>query len=268
MKWNGSVAVITGASRGIGAATALAAARKGASLGLIARDEDDLAAVRKDVENAGATCAIAVADVADTASLVGAIQSLESALGPTDVLVANAGIGSFGAFADREEDEIERIVRVNVLGLVHAVRAVVPGMIERRRGHIVTMNSVAGRIGSPWEAIYAATKFAGVGLSEAISTELAPYGIGVSMINPGPVDTNFGIARGHVYDRKRPKPVSAERVADAVITAVEKNRLETYVPSSFRPAVIVRHLLPGLFRYGTAKSMAKEIAEDRKKRGA
>ena len=266
MDWNGSVTVITGASRGIGAATAIAAGKKGARVGLIARDANDLDHVRSELERGGATCAVATADVADTASLVGAIGALEGALGPADILVANAGIGSYGPFADLGEDEIERIVRVNVLGMVHAIRAVVPGMIERRRGHIVTMNSIAGRIGSPFEAIYAATKFAGIGLSEAISVELAPYGIGVSMIDPGPVDTSFGEARGHVYDRKRPKPVSAERVADAVIAAVEKNRLETYIPSSFRPAVIFRHLVPGIFRFGTAKSFTKEIAEDRRKR--
>jgi short-subunit dehydrogenase len=266
VEWNGSVVIITGASRGIGEATAVAAARKGARVGLMARDASDLDRVRKEIESAGGTCAVATADVADTAALTAAIGSLEGALGPVDVLVANAGIGSYGPFADLGEDEIERIMRVNVLGMVHAIRVVVPGMIERRRGHIVTMNSIAGRIGSPFEAIYAATKFAGVGLSEAISVELAPYGIGVSMIDPGPVETNFGEARGHVYDRKRPKPVSAARVADAVITAVEKNRLETYVPSSFRPAVIFRHLVPGVFRYGTAKSFTREIAEDRKKR--
>lgn len=266
MRWSGSVAVITGASRGIGAATAVAAARKGAAVGLMARDASDLAGVRGDLERAGGKCAVAVADVADTGELMRGIDALESALGPTDILVANAGIGSYGPFADLSEQETERIVRVNLLGLVHAIRAVVPGMIERRRGHIVTMNSIAGRIGSPFEAIYAATKFAAVGLSEAISVELAPYGIGVSMINPGPVDTSFGEARGHVYDRKRPKPVSAERVAAAVIAAVERNRLETYVPSSFRPAVVVRHLLPGLFRLGTAKSFTKELAEDRRRR--
>ena len=153
-----------------------------------------------------------------------------------------------------------------MLGTIHAMRAVVPAMIERRRGHLVTISSVAGRIGSPFEGVYAATKFAGVGLSEAISVELAPYGIGVSIVNPGVVDTNFGEARGHPYDRKRPKPISAERVARAVISAVERNRLETYVPWSYRAAIVVRHLLPGLFRAGTARTFTKEIAEDRRNR--
>ena len=266
MKWDRSVAVITGASRGIGEATAHAAARKGAAVGLLARDGDDLARVRGDIERAGGSCAVAVADVADTRSLFGGIAELEAALGPTDILVANAGIGAYGPFADLEEDEAERLVRVNVLGTVHAFRAVVPGMIERRRGHLVTISSIAGRIGSPFEGVYAATKFAGIGLSEAISVELAPYGIGVSIVDPGVVDTHFGEARGHPYDRARPKPISADRVARSVIAAVERDRLETYVPWSYRFAIIVRHLLPGLFRSGTARTFTKEIAEDRAKR--
>ena len=91
---------------------------------------------------------------------------------------------------------------MNVLGTVHAIRAVVPGMIQRRRGHIVTMGSIAGRIGSPFEAIYAASKFAAVGLTEALVVELEPYGIGVSMVQPGPVATDFGAARGKAFQAR------------------------------------------------------------------
>ena len=263
MQWEGATALITGASRGIGRAVALAAARKGARVGLIARSEDDLRAVLADVGGQGA---IAVADVADPDALTGAIHALEAELGPTDVLVANAGIGAYGAFADLSAEEAERLVRVNVLGTVHALRAVVPGMIERRRGHLVTIGSIAGRIGSPFEAIYSATKFAGVGLTEALVVELEPYGIGVSLVNPGPVATEFGAARGHPYDRERPKPVSADAVADAVIRAVEGSRHEDYVPRSFRQAVVIRHLLPPLFRWGSARSFRRELTEDRARR--
>ena len=252
--------MITGASRGIGRALALAAAANGARIGLIARTEADL---RDVLAEAGGNGAVAVADVAAPDDLDAALCALEAQLGPVDVLVANAGIGSYGAFADLTADEAERIVRVNVLGTVHAIRAVVPGMIERRRGHIVTIGSIAGRLGSPFEAIYSATKFAGVGLTEALVVELEPYGIGVSMIQPGPVATHFGEARGHPYDRKRPKPVPAEQVATAVIRAVERGHHEQYVPGSFRPAVVTRHLLPPLFRWGSKRSFVRELAEDR-----
>ena len=258
--WGDAVTIITGASRGIGRAVALAAAGEGARLGLIARHEVDL---REVLDAAGGRGAIAVADVADPDALTGAIRSLESQLGPTDVLVANAGIGSYGAFADLTAEEAERLVRVNVLGTVHALRAVVPGMIERRQGHLVTIGSIAGRIGSPFEAIYSATKFAGVGLTEALVVELEPYGIGVSLVNPGPVATDFGAARGHPYDRARPKPVPPEDVARAVVRAVAKGKHEQYVPGAFRPAVTIRHLLPPLFRWGSRRSFSRELADDR-----
>lgn len=252
--------MITGASRGIGRAVAVAAAARGARVGLLARSEADLKSV---LVEAGGRGAIAVADVAEPEDLQAALTSLEAELGPVDVLVANAGIGSYGAFADLSADEAERLVRVNVLGTVHAIRAVVPGMIERRRGHIVTIGSIAGRLGSPFEAIYSATKFAGVGLTEALVVELEPYGIGVTMIQPGPVATHFGEARGHPYDRKRPKPVPAEQVAAAVIRAVEDGRHEQYVPRAFRQAVVTRHLVPPLFRWGSKRSFRRELAEDR-----
>jgi 3-oxoacyl-[acyl-carrier protein] reductase len=261
--WAGATTVITGASRGIGRSVALATAAKGARVGLIARDKADLEDV---LAEAGGQGAIAVADVADPDALRAALATLAAELGPVDVLVANAGIGSYGAFADLSAEEAERIVRVNVLGTVHAIRAVVPSMIERRRGHLVTIGSIAGRIGSPFEAIYAATKFAGVGLTEALVVELEPYGIGVSMVHPGPVATHFGEARGHPYDRKRPKAVPPEQVATAVIKAVEGRRHEQYVPAMFRPAVVTRHLLPAVFRWGSRRSFTRELAEDRAKR--
>jgi short-subunit dehydrogenase len=263
VRWEGTTAVITGASRGIGRAVALAAAARGARVGLLARSEDDLRSV---LAEAGGRGAWAVADVADADQLAAAIAALEAELGPTDVLVANAGIGAYGAFADLGAEEAERVIRVNVLGTVHALRAVVPGMIDRRRGHVVTIGSIAGRIGSPFEAVYAASKFAGVGLTEALAVELAPYGIGVSLVNPGPVDTHFGEARGHPYDRARPKPVSAAAVARAVVAAVERDKAEQYVPAAFRPAVVVRHLLPPVFRWGTRRSFRRELAEDEAKR--
>ncbi|HET6953806.1 MAG TPA: SDR family NAD(P)-dependent oxidoreductase [Acidimicrobiales bacterium] len=262
MQWAGAATILTGGSRGIGRAVAEAAAVRGARVGLIARDEDDLRSAAAAIVDAR----YAVADVADPGALAAAINRLEQALGPTEVLVANAGIGAYGAFADLSEEEAERVVRVNVLGTVHALRAVVPGMIARRRGHLVTIGSIAGRIGAPFEAIYSASKFAGVGLTEALAVELAPYGIGVSVVNPGPVATGFADARGHPYDRARPRPVPAEDVARAVVRAVEGDRTEQYVPRSFRPAVALRHLVPPLFRWGTRRSFSRELAEDRRRR--
>ena len=263
MELRDKVVVVTGASRGIGAAVAVATAEKGARVGVLARSAGDLDAVRARLGGRGAA---AVADVADADALAAAIATLEADIGPVDVLVANAGIGAYGPFADVEPDEVERLVQVNVLGTIYAIRAVVPGMIARRRGHIVTMGSIAGRIGSPFEALYSATKFAGVGLTEALAVEVEPYGIGVSIVNPGPVETNFGAARGHPYDRTRPKPVSAEVVARAVVNAIERDKHEVYVPRSFGAAVVIRHLIPRLLRWGSRRSFRNELAADQASR--
>ena len=263
MSLDGKVVLVTGASRGIGAAVATAVAAKGARVALVARTERDLGAV---LAKLGGTGAVATADVADPAALAAAVETLEADLGPIDVLVANAGIGAYGPFVDIEPEELERLVRVNVLGTMYAIRTVLPGMIARRRGHVVTIGSIAGRIGSPFEAVYAATKFAGVGLTEALAVEVEPYGIGVSVVNPGPVDSDFGNARGHPYDRERPKPVPAEDVATAVVKAIEQGRDEQYVPTWLRPAVVTRHLLPPLFRWGTKRSFTAELKTDAQKR--
>jgi short-subunit dehydrogenase len=130
----------------------------------------------------------------------------------------------------------------------------------------VTIGSIAGRIGSPFEAAYSATKFAGVGLTEAFAVEVAPYGVGVSLVNPGVVATDFGEARGHPYDRERPKPISAAEVAATVVAAVERGIAEAYVPKAFRPAVMIRHLVPPMFRWGTARSFEGELRADAAKR--
>lgn len=248
--------MVTGASRGIGRAVAKQAAAKGARVGLLARNKDDLEAVRADI---GGTATVAPADIAVRAEVDDAVKRVEAELGPIDILVANAGIGAYGPFADIDVDAVERLVQVNLLGTVYPIKAVLAGMLERGRGHIVVVSSVAGRFGSPLEAAYASTKFAQIGLAEALGVEVAGKGVGVSIVNPGVVDTDFFEARGHLYDRPFPKPISADRVAAGVIGAVEKNKAEVFVPGPFKYAVAVRHLAPRLYRWGTRRSFKNEL---------
>lgn len=256
LRLGGATVVVTGASRGIGRAVAVQAARRGARVGLIARSGPDLEQVRSEI---GGTSAGATADVGDREQVTSAIKALEAELGPTDVLVANAGIGAYGPFSDIPVEEVERLVRINLLGTVYPLKAVLRGMIERGRGHLVVVSSVAGRFGSPFEAAYAATKFAQTGLAEAMSVELEGRGVGVSIVNPGVVDTGFFEARGHAYDRPFPKPIPADRVAEAVIGAVESGRREVFVPRWFRYALAVRHLSPGLYARGTRRSFKDQL---------
>src|SRR5438105_7062296 len=241
MRWNGAVAVVTGGSRGIGREVARQAAAKGARVGLVARSGPDLEAVLKEIGGRGA---VAIADVADQQATEQALAQLAAALGPVDILVNNAGIGSYGRVSDLPVEEFERVMRVNYFSCVYATKAVLPSMLDRRRGHIVNLASIAGRIGAPMEAAYSASKFAMVGFTEALAFEVRPMDIGVSMVNPGPVDTGFFKTRGHPYARKHPKPVPAERVARAVVDVVERNRLERIIPGSLRPALVFKDMLP------------------------
>jgi short-subunit dehydrogenase len=256
MQWNGAVAVVTGGSRGIGREVAKQAAQKGARVGLVARNVDDLNAVLTEIGGRGA---VATADVADQAQTEQAMARLAAELGPVDILVNNAGIGSYGRVSDLPVEEFERVMRVNYFSCVYATKAVLPSMLERRRGHIVNVASIAGRIGPPMEAAYAASKFAMVGFTESLAFEVAPHGIGVSMVNPGPVQTEFFDTRGHAYEGSYPRPVPAKRVADSVIEVVESNGLERVIPRALRPAVVFRHMAPPIYRRGTARVMAKQL---------
>ncbi|MBV8981012.1 MAG: SDR family NAD(P)-dependent oxidoreductase [Acidimicrobiia bacterium] len=256
MRWDGAVAVVTGGSRGIGREVALQAARKGARVGLIARSRPDLEAVLQEIGGRGA---VATADVADRAQTEQALAALAADLGPVDILVNNAGIGSYGRVADLSVEEFEHVMRVNYFSCVYATKAVLPSMLERRHGHIVNVASIAGRIGPPMEAAYAGSKFAMVGFTEALAFEVGPQGIGVSMVNPGPVETDFFDTRGHAYEGSYPKPVTAKRVADSVMEVVESDGLERVIPRALRPAVVFRHLAPPIYKRGTARVMAKQI---------
>lgn len=254
--WDGAVALVTGASRGIGRAVAEMAADRGARVGLVARNESELRLVLDKIDGQGA---VAIADVASRAQTERAVAEVEAALGPIDIVVANAGVGLYGAFVDTNPDDFERPLAVNVLGTMYVLRATVPKMAERRRGHVVVIGSIAGRIGAPFEAVYSATKFAQEGLVEALAIELSAFDIGVSIVNPGVVDTDFFDARGHVYDRTFPKQVHSDKIARAVVRSVERGRLEAFVPGWLRAANVVRHLAPPLYRSGARRSFKGEV---------
>src|SRR4051794_11156099 len=138
-QWRDAVVVITGGSRGIGKAVALAAAKRGARLALISRSKDELDAVLAEI---GGNGAVAAADTTDQAAVEDAMASLVSAVGPVDILVNNAGAGAYSSFLQTDVDVFERLMRLNYFGTVYATKAVLPSMVDRSRGHIVNISSV------------------------------------------------------------------------------------------------------------------------------
>jgi short-subunit dehydrogenase len=263
VRWEGATVVITGASRGIGCAVAAAAAGRGARLGLIARSAGALEQQRQQL---GGHTAVVVADLADRHAVEPAWTALRRDLGPIDILVNNAGVGSWGPLVEVDDDEVERVLAVNLVAAMQLSRLALPDMLGRRRGHIVNVGSVAGRLGAPFESVYSASKFGLAGFTEALAVEVGPFGVGVSMVNPGPVATDFAATRGgRGYARRRPKPVSPERVAEAVITAVERGDLERSVPRWLRLAQAVRTVAPAMYTAGVRRAVAPQLDEFRRR---
>jgi short-subunit dehydrogenase len=226
--------LITGASSGIGAATARAMAAAHAHLVLTGRDRGRLDAV------AAETGGRAVA-----ADLVTGASALAGAAGPVDVLVANAGAGWAGPVTDMTPETIEELMAVNLVAPLRLTRLLLPGMIERGRGHIVFVASIAGVVGVPGEAVYSAAKAGLIAFADALRPETP---IGVSVVLPGVVDTPFFDRRGTPYTRRRPAPIPDRRVARAIVSAVERERAEVYVPAWLWLPARLKGGAPGVFR--------------------
>ena len=186
----GRVAVVTGASSGIGAAVARAMNRGGAHVALAARREDVLLRVRSTL-GGGAGSLVAVTDVTDRGQVVALVERVERELGPVEFLVNCAGVMYFTQMRNLREDEWERTVEVNCKGALNCVGAVLPGMLERGRGHVVTISSDAGRKVFPGLAVYSASKFFVEALSQGLRLETAGTGLKVTTVQPGNVATDL-----------------------------------------------------------------------------
>jgi short-subunit dehydrogenase len=220
----GSVCLVTGASSGIGRATAAALAASGAAV--FASGLEDL-----DLSEPGAPARLAAAAL--------------DAHGRVDVLVNCAGAGQFGAV---EDAHAARLLALNVLAPIELTQAVVPAMRERGSGHVVNVGSVVGRVGRPRESVYAATKAALAVFTESLREELRGSGVGASLVMPAAVETAFFAARGAPYGRRRPAPVPPERIAAAILDAIRRNRAEVIVPRWLGIAVRVHGAAPEAFR--------------------
>lgn len=189
----GKAAIVTGASSGIGAATARSLARAGAAVALAARREDRLHALRDEIEADGGRALVVATDVTDRAAVQRLADRTKETFGAIDVLVNNAGVMPLSYLKNMHVDEWLKMVDVNVNGVLHGIAAVLPAMMEQRSGFVVNVSSVAGRSLFPGGAVYCGTKFAVRALSEGMRQELTPaFGIRVTCIEPGAVATELG----------------------------------------------------------------------------
>ncbi len=248
--------MITGASSGIGRLLALRVASEGARVALVARREDRLREVAEMIRAQGSEAVVVPCDVANRDDVESAAQIVLDRFGVVDVLVNNAGYGGHCDFLEWDIDDIERMVQVNFLGSVYWTKALLPHMVERGSGWLVFMASVAGKIGVPGESAYSATKFAMIGLAEAISIETEDKGVHVLTVCPGAIDTEFfdEAARKRMPDVALRSMIQPEPVVDAVIRALARGKREVTVPKSIAAAYPVKAVAPGIVRAGVKRS--------------
>lgn len=232
----GTVALVTGASSGIGAATAHRLACEGASVALIARRATQLEEVRRTIESAGGVARAIVADITSREGASAAVRGTIEAFGRLDILVNNAGVMLVGPFAESPDGEWERMVAINQMGLLYVTKSALPYLIKaaseepRRTSDIVNISSSAGRVARPGTSVYNLTKFGVNGLTEALRQELRPQRVRVSVIEPGNVDTELAT---HTREELRAgveaqigtiERLQPEDIADAVAYVVTSKR--------------------------------------------
>jgi NAD(P)-dependent dehydrogenase (short-subunit alcohol dehydrogenase family) len=216
----GKVALVTGASRGVGLATALRLARAGAAVALVGRDEAALTAALHAVLEAGADALSIQADVTDEHQMLGAAEGAVETLGGLDIVVANAGVGRYGPVAEMPVEDWRRVLDTNLTGVFLAVRAALPHIRRRGGGHVVAVSSGAGKQGYPNMTAYCASKFGLQGFMAALAAELAPEPIKCTTVVPGSILTDFGVRTREDRLRSGSRFLEPEDVAEAIVQAI------------------------------------------------
>ncbi len=214
------VVIITGASRGIGRATALEFASQGAHVAVGSRSKDELDSLVSEIESAGGSAMAVESDVARKADVDRFVNEAIKHFGTVDILVNNAGMGIYGDVAEISEQDFDTMVDVNYKGVFLATKAVLPIMMKQKSGHIITVSSVAGKRPFPKMAVYCGTKFALDGFCKTLAKEVKPHNIRISIIYPGMVETHF---RDRMTNRpsynaaERARMLSGEDIARAIV---------------------------------------------------
>ncbi len=243
----GKVAVVTGASSGIGEATARALARRGAAVVLAARAEEKLRFLEREMLAAGGQALAVKTDVTDEASIQAMVERTVGEFDALDILVNNAGLGLSGRVEDLRTEDLRYLFEVNLVGPLRCVQAALPHM--PRGGRIINVSSVLGKRAIPKVGGYCATKFALNALSDALRVEIAERGVTVTSVYPGTTRTTFRENSRRTKDEKRgwrPGGVTPEKVAEKIARAAEKGGRDVYVTLPDRLFVAGTTLLPGL----------------------
>ena len=245
------VAIITGASSGIGAASARLLVADGFRVVLTARRLERLQDLRAEIESQGGQALAITTDVGQVDSINAMVAQVITEYGQVDVLLNNAGFGRTKWLEDLDpQRDIDLQIRVNLLGVIQTTRAVLPHMIERRRGHIINMGSQSSYIGTPTYTIYAASKFGLRGFSEALRREVGVFGIHVSVLYPGGVKTEFAQHMGAQRKTGIKTPdflaLSPEDVGRMVVRITQRPRRGVHMPGFFRLAIWLNYLFPWL----------------------
>ncbi len=246
----GRTALLTGASGGLGAHLARRLAREGMNVALTARSEDALAALAQELGALGVRSAALPADLSDLGQVDPLIERAEAALGPIDLLLNNAGVETVGAFTAYTREEITSMVDLNLTAPMLLTHRVLPGMLARRRGHVVFISSLGGKLGAAYDEPYAATKAGLIGLTQSLRAEYLHEPVGFSVVCPG-----FIVGDG-MYQRMRDQGLKSsrlvgetttEKVADAVVRAIQRDQPEVIESGApIRPALALAQLAPGL----------------------
>ena len=243
-----SVVAITGASAGIGRATALRLARDGASVVVSARRRDRLDRLVGEIEAFGGHAMALVADVTSEEDMHRLVSASVERFGRLDVMMCNAGFGVEGSADDVASELMRQLIDVNYLGTFYGARAALPVFRQQGAGHLIFVSSIVGKRGVPQMGAYASTKFAQVGLAECLRSELAGSGIHVSVVLPVSTDTEFlDVMRriSGVASRARGPRQSADQVADAIAAGIARPRPEIYPYPSARGLALLNAIAPG-----------------------
>jgi len=247
--------IVTGASSGIGKDVAINAAKSGANLILVARNEEKLIQVKNECTRVGAESArheYLIIDMSDPDQISKGVDQAYEINDDIDVLVNAAGFGDFSNYLETDFDTVEKMFRVNVLGLMLMTRLVASKMIDNGRGHIFNVGSMAGKITTPKSAAYAATKAAVIAFSDGLRLELKPFGVYVTTINPGPVATNFFDVADHsgsYLDSVKSFVLDPDKLAWDIVNAFNKNKREINRPRYMELAAVLYKLAPSIGDY-------------------